>query len=73
LGHTQVGDAGLKELLLLKELRSLSLAGTAITDKGLKVLHALPNLQTLELSDAKISDATIVELQKALPKLIIHR
>jgi hypothetical protein len=44
LGHTQIGDDGLKHLSGLTELKSLSLNGTQVTDQGIKKLQqALPN------------------------------
>jgi hypothetical protein len=57
-----VTDAGLKELVGLKGLQSLSLGGTKVTDAGLKELAELKGLQRLELSSTKVTDAGLKEL-----------
>ena len=73
LRGTQVTDTGLKELAALKQLQMLSLCETQVTDTGLKELAALKQLQDLSLLGTKVTDAGVAELQKALPKLKIHR
>ena len=46
LQHTNVADAGLKELAPLTQLQTLWLFRTQVTDSGLKELNqALPNLK----------------------------
>ena len=47
LSRTQVTDAGLKELVALKNLTTLNLGSTQVTDAGLKELAALKQLATL--------------------------
>jgi hypothetical protein len=49
----------------------LDLSSTEITDAGLKKLAHLKNLAALGVCDTKVSDATVKELQKALPKCVV--
>lgn len=53
------------------DITSLSLG--EITDAGLKCLHGFTSLKNLSLHGAKVTDEGVAELQKALPKLKIHR
>ena len=63
LGHTQVTDAGLKELAELKNLQALDLSqNNLVTDAGLKELAGLKSLQKLTLHDTKVTDAGLKEL-----------
>jgi beta-lactamase regulating signal transducer with metallopeptidase domain len=55
-GHTQITDAGLKSLPLLKELELLGLAGARITDDGLKTIGTISTLEGLDVSASVISD-----------------
>jgi hypothetical protein len=71
--HSQVTDAGLKQLKELKSLQALDLYGTQVTDAGLKELKELENLQTLDLSGTKVTDAGVKEIQAARPGLRIVR
>ena len=61
LGHTEVTDAGLKELAPLQNLTTLSLRDTKVTDAGLKELAPLKNLTTLDLPRS-VTDAGLKEL-----------
>ena len=46
LDHTQVSDAGLEHLMVLTELRNITLSDTQVTEKGFARLKgALPKLQ----------------------------
>src|SRR4051812_44195580 len=60
---TAVGDAGLKELATLQELRALGV-GIGTTDAGLPLLATFKKLDTLALSGAPISDDALKELKK---------
>jgi internalin A len=73
LTGTEVTDAGLKELALLKNLTTLELGGPTVTDTGLKELAALKNLTTLKLVFTEVTDTGVKELQKALPKCKIDK
>jgi hypothetical protein len=70
---TKVTDAGLKELVGLRNLTSLSLAYTGVTDAGLKELAAYKRLTSLELGGTKVTEAGVGELQKALPECKIEK
>jgi internalin A len=59
---TQVGNAGLKELAVLKNLTTLKLSNTAVTSAGLKELAALKNLTDLDLRNTEVTDAGVKEL-----------
>lgn len=52
-----LGDAALKELEPLAQLRSLSLVSCRVTDAGLNHLSVFPNLQTLQLTRTQITDS----------------
>jgi internalin A len=56
LSHTQITDAGLKELWKLTKLKSLNLNFDGITDQGLR------DLEMLDLSATQITDAGLSEL-----------
>ena len=62
LSHTEVADAGLKELAGLTSLQTLALHGTQVTDAGLKELAGLKSLQSLGLGNTKVTDAGLKEL-----------
>ncbi len=64
LRHTEVTDAGLKELAGLKSLQTLDLWGSKVTDAGLKELAGLKSLQTLELRNTQVTDAGLKELAR---------
>jgi hypothetical protein len=61
---TQVGDAGLRHLAKLTELRQLQLDGTKVTDAGVKNLAGLTNLEeSLGLMGTGVTDAGLVHLR----------
>jgi Leucine-rich repeat (LRR) protein len=62
LRGTEVKDAGLKELKVLKNLSSLNLFATEVTGAGLKELKDLKNLTSLNLSFTQVTDARLKEL-----------
>lgn len=57
-----ITDAGLRDLRVIPELRSLILDGLPITDAGLAHLGALPNLESLSLNHTSITDAGMDKL-----------
>jgi hypothetical protein len=68
-----LSDETLKELLPLRHLRCLNLRGTLVTDEGLKTLAGIPSLRQLDLTDTLVSlIASIVKLEKAVPKLFVE-
>ena len=73
LDATKVTDAGLVHLKGLMQLEELFLDSTQITDAGLEHLRGLTQLQSLSLVNTQVSDPGVAELQKALPKVTIHR
>lgn len=68
LSHTKIGDAGLKHLLGLPKLHSLSLDGSQVTNAGLPLLKECTELRGLGLSFSKV-DAKGLEHLHALPAL----
>jgi hypothetical protein len=73
LGHTQITDAGLKDVAKMQKLTTLRLGGTKTTDAGLGFLSKMQQLTYLDLTATQITDAGAAELQKALPKCeILH-
>jgi len=69
LSHSQVTDAGLKELASLQQLHTLRLRETNLTDAGLKHLAVLKQLKHLDVTGTQVTDRGFAELQKALPGL----
>ena len=68
LSFTKITDASLNELAKLNNLAELGLAGTQITDTGLKEVAKLKQLKMLNLgSTTSVTEASVVQLQKALP------
>src|SRR5438876_967448 len=59
---TQLTDAGLKELAVLKELETLGLRDTPVTGAGLKHLAELSGLKELDLDTTKVTDVGLKEL-----------
>lgn len=64
LQGTSISDAGVKEIVGLKQLQSLNLGNTKVTDAGLKDLAVLQQLQTLSVSGAKVTDAGLKDLAR---------
>jgi len=59
---SKVSDAGLKELVALKQLQVLDLDGTKISDAGMRELSHLKSLQILDLGDTTVGDAGMRDL-----------
>ena len=62
LGNTDVTGAGLKEIVGLKELRTLAITGDKVTDVGLQELAGLKELQTLVIGGDLMTDAGLKNL-----------
>ena len=60
LSETQITDAGLKELVGLKNLQTLKLGFTRVTDAGLVTLRALPRLRSLYLWQTDVTAGAVV-------------
>lgn len=73
LSRRLLTDAGVKELVGLKQLKTLNLAGTQVTDAGVEQLRGLTKLRLLNLRDTKVTDEGVEKLQQALPKCKIIR
>ncbi len=69
LGGTQVSD--LEAIKRLGSLQRLDLGGTKVSD--LEPIKGLSGLQWLDLEGTQVPDEEVEELQKALPKVRIHR
>jgi len=72
LEHSQVTDVGLSELTKLTQLNFLGLNGTQITDLGLKEVAKIGQLTSVSLKDTKVTHKGVLNLQKALPRCIVH-
>jgi hypothetical protein len=68
-----VTDASLVEVGSKAELTELSLKHTKVTDAGLVHLTGLTKLELLWLEGTSVTDAEVQKLQRALPKVQIHR
>ena len=55
--YTAAGDADLRRIAVLNQLRELRLSGTQVTDAGLECLQGLTQLETLTLHCTNVSDA----------------
>jgi hypothetical protein len=63
--HTEVSDAGLKQLVGMPKLRHLSASGNnGITDAGLSSLAGMPNLEIIGVSECKITGSSFKDLAK---------
>ena len=62
LGDTNITDAAITQVALLKNLQKLHMERTHITDAGLKQLRTLPYLEYLNLYGTAITDAGLAEL-----------
>jgi hypothetical protein len=56
-----------------QKLKLLVLPGPSITDAHLATLEGLDQMDALDLRGSSVTDAGVEKLQKALPKLKIHR
>ncbi|HVA50298.1 MAG TPA: protein kinase [Pirellulales bacterium] len=64
-----VGDAEIKLLARLRQLRVANLNGTQVTDRGLDCLKGLPKLAELGLSGCRRLTANALSLLATLPRL----
>jgi hypothetical protein len=55
------------------DVRALGLDNTKITDDGLEHLKQLSNLKIITLSGTQVTDTGVAKLQRALPRLVIHK
>src|SRR5690606_27440934 len=70
LNFTDITGKGLKELAVLKHLKSLTLAGTKVTYADLqKQISDFKSLKTVSLWDTPVSVSQIQQLQKANPSI----
>lgn len=60
---TQLGDAALRDIALLGELRALNLAGTRITDAGGPALGALSHLEILDAGRTAVGAKTVAAIR----------
>jgi hypothetical protein len=63
-------DANLRAIVrlpVMRDVRSLALAGTSVTDAGLESLASFPSLKTLDVSFTKVSGKGVARLQRAVP------
>jgi Leucine-rich repeat (LRR) protein len=65
---TSVSDAGILNLVYLKDLDTLDIWEIPITDQSLETISKLANLKTLSIRGTHITDASI-DLLLAMPKL----
>ena len=63
----------LMSLNKIQHLKLLVLSDTLVTDAHLATLEGLDQLESLDLRGSSVTDAGVEKLQKALPKLKIHR
>lgn len=63
LGHTAIGDVGMRTVGELAGLKELFLAGTRISDAGSIYLARLKNLEALALNDTALGDAALENIQ----------
>lgn len=63
LQGTQITDAGVPYLRLLRHLYDLNLSYTKISDEGLKLVGQIPNLAFISLNGDKVTDKGISYLQ----------
>jgi hypothetical protein len=64
LRNTAIGDAGIRRLRNLKNVKSLRLDETQITDDSLDIIARCEKLETLSLSNTRITDASLAKLER---------
>ena len=69
---THVGDAGLRNLSCLADLRELDLAITRVSDTGLTWLTLLDNRKIVRVGNTAITQSAIDQLSKRYPRLEIR-
>lgn len=62
LGYANFTDAGLKDIVILKNLTALHLFGTNVTDVGLRELSNFKQLTVLSLDSTEVTNAGLYEL-----------
>ncbi len=60
--HTPVGDAGVRYMGELTNLRKLWLGTTYVSDEGVRYLRSLPNLEELSLFQTHVTDAAVPDI-----------
>jgi hypothetical protein len=63
-----VTDAGLRELVGLKNLTGLNLEGLAVTDKGLQKLTVLRKLRGINARGTEVTASGAAKFRKVLPR-----
>jgi hypothetical protein len=71
--NTTITNAGLAQIKGLTALRSLHLDDTLVSDAGLAHLKGMRQLETLSLSGSRVTDNGVLDLERALPSVQIHR
>lgn len=73
LSFTRVGDAGLKPVASLEELRHLSLIDCPVSDDGAELLACLSRAREIYVSKTSVSEKAIERLKRSLPTCRIER
>ena len=71
LRGTNITDAGLEDLIGLRNLQWLDLCETQITDAGVVRLKVLNRLTVLRIQGTQVTNSGIVESRRAVPNLSI--
>lgn len=72
LNYTDITDAGMKQLMGMKQLVAVSLSGTAVDANGLLSLAANPHLKEVYVWDSRISVNALASVKQKYPQLIIE-
>src|SRR5207244_3289710 len=70
-GNTRITSAALEALAAIDSLETLDFDGTGVDDTGLKLIKGLKHLRVLHLDGTQVTVDGVVDLQKALPQLVI--
>jgi hypothetical protein len=65
---TDVTDKGMKSLLALKSLKSLTIYGGRVGDQGFAYIKAMPSIESLSLINTRVTDRSLSSLRE-LPNL----
>lgn len=71
--RSAITDADLASLEGLTSLKDLQLDDTGVSDAGLAHLGGMTGLRKLCISRTRVTDKGVLELERALPRLWIHR
>ena len=72
LDGTQISDASMAKIADFSNLEELWIESTRISDAGIQLLQQIATLRFISIVDCDISEATLDDLEAAIPDIVIH-